>query len=96
MAEHGHESAGGSKKKESAEKGGGKHDEWMKLAGRGLAALGITYTIANLGPAILQAASVALAPYLGVAGIGAALWWYLSGKKGGEKKPAKAGGGGHH
>ncbi len=95
MSAHGHESGG---HKESAEHGGGKHGDWMKQAGKGLAALGVTYGVMKYGTGLLQAASVIFPPYLALIGAGAA-FWYIFGKKGGGKEKAAhghAGGGGHH
>jgi len=92
MAEHGHEHG-----KESKERGGKKHKEWIEGAAVALGAAGVGYTVMQHGPAILEAASVTIAPYLGLLTIGAFAAFLLLGKKaGGGKKAAHAGGGGHH
>ena len=93
---HGHESGG--HKKESAEHGGGKHGKWMEMAGKGLLAAGLTYGVAKFGPAILQAATVALAPHMLWIGLGAGFWYFFK-QKSGDKKTAKVAHGhdsGHH
>lgn len=90
MAEHG---GHGHERHESAEHGG-KHGEWMKHAVNGLAAAGITVGIAKYGTAILQAATCALAPYMGF--IGLAFGALFLSNRYGKKEPARGHGGGHH
>jgi hypothetical protein len=83
-APHGHESPG-------------SHNEWMKHALNGLIAFGIGEGVATYGTAIMQAATIALAPWMGWIGLGAAAWFLTKRYSGGgHAAHGHAGGHGHH
>ena len=78
---------------ESAEHGGGKHNEWMKSAGESIKTAGVTVGIAAGGIGLLKLAGILFAPYMAWLGLGLSvglLAWlrFDGGKKSGGASPA--------